>query len=181
MILKLTKIGNPILRRRIADLPKAQMGKKTLLSFLKDMVLTMRRAQGVGLAANQVGQNRRVFVMECHGSKRYPKVASFPLQAYVNARIVEYSKQKERGWEGCLSIPGYRGLVPRSRRVTLEARTPGGLKIRKTFRGFEARVVQHEVDHLNGFFYMDRMGGLGDWTHLEEFNRHFKARIKDGK
>ncbi len=181
MILKLTKIGNPLLRRKIADVPKGRMGKKTLLSFIKDMVLTMRRAQGVGLAANQVGQNRRVFVMECHGSKRYPQVASFPLRAYVNARIVEYSKEKERGWEGCLSIPGYRGLVPRSRRVTLEAQTPGGLKIRKTFRGFEARVVQHEVDHLNGFFYMDRMGGLKDWTHLEEFNRHFKARIRDNK
>ncbi|HJT25471.1 MAG TPA: peptide deformylase [bacterium] len=177
----IVKIGHPVLRRKISNIPLREMRKKTFLAFLNQMALTMRRAQGVGLAANQVGENRRAFVMECHGNKRYPRVASFPLQAYVNARIVEYSKSKVNGWEGCLSIPGFRGLVPRSTWVTFEAQTPGGLKIRKTVRGFEARVVQHEIDHLNGFFYIDRMKDWKSWMHLEQFNRHFKARVRDRK
>ncbi|SRR5579871_1503826 len=177
--LGIVKIGNPVLRRKISNVPLGKLKGKEFTGFLRQMVLAMRKAQGVGLAANQVGQNRRVFVMECRGNKRYPKVASFPLQGYVNARIVAYSKSTVKGWEGCLSIPGFRGLVPRSRWVTFEALTPGGLKIRKTVRGFEARVVQHEMDHLNGFFYIDRMGDWKSWTHLEEFNRHFRARIRD--
>lgn len=143
------------------------------------MVKTMRRARGVGLAANQVGDARRAFVMECHGNKRYPRVASVPLQAYLNARIVRYSKSTELGWEGCLSIPGYRGLVRRAKQVTFEAVTPEGQRVRRTVKGFEARIVQHEVDHLNGFFYMDRMKDLKTWTSIEAFNRRFRSRIKD--
>ena len=177
----IVKIGNPVLRRKISNVSLYQLKNKKFQAFLKQMALTMRKAQGVGLAANQIGQNRRVFVMECHGNKRYPKVASFPLQAYVNARIVKYSKSVVKGWEGCLSIPGFRGIVPRSRWVTFEATTPGGLRIRRTVRGFEARVVQHEVDHLNGFFYIDRMRDWKSWMHLEEFNRRFKARVQDRK
>ena len=181
MKLPIVKIGNPVLRRKTSNVPSRELKSKNFPAFLKQMVLTMRRAQGVGLAANQVGDNRRAFVMECRGNKRYPRVGSFPLQGYVNARIVKYSKAVEKDWEGCLSIPGFRGIVPRSRWVTFEAQTPGGLKIRKTVRGFEARVVQHEIDHLNGFFYIDRMRDWKSWMHLEEFNRHFKAGVRDRK
>ena len=145
------------------------------------MVQMMHKAHGVGLAANQVGVNERVLVMECDSNKRYPKVDSVALQTYLNARIVKYSKKLEKGWEGCLSIPGYRGIVPRSKSVTFEAVTPDGKKIHKTIHGFEARIMQHEVDHLNGFFYVDRMPDLKSWTHLDEFNQHFKTKIKDRK
>ncbi len=145
------------------------------------MVATMRHAQGVGLAANQVGSDSRVFVMECRGNRRYPARPAFSLQAYLNPRIVKYSKAKLSDWEGCLSIPGFRGKVPRSKQVTFEALTPDGRRVRKTVNGFEARVVQHEVDHLNGFFYVDRMRDFRTWTHLEEFNRKFGIKIKDKK
>lgn len=139
----------------------------------------MRRAQGVGLAANQAGENLRLFVMECSGNKRYPRVNSFSLQTYLNPRIIRHSITKESGWEGCLSIPGFRGLVPRSKQVTFEAMTPDGKKVRKTVRGFEARVVQHEVDHLNGLFYIDRIKDWNSWMHLEEFNKQYRYRIHD--
>ncbi len=119
--------------------------------------------------------------MECDSNKRYPKVNSVLLQTYLNARIVKYSKRMENGWEGCLSIPGFRGVVPRSEWVTFEAVTPEGKKIRKTVHGFEARIVQHEIDHLNGLFYVDRMSDLKTWTHLDEFNRRFKSNVKDKK
>jgi peptide deformylase len=176
---KIVKIGNPVLRKKTRAVTGRRLVSKKFQNFLKKMVPEMRKAKGVGLAANQLGFGDRALVMECLGNKRYPRVESFALQTYINARIIEYSLSKEKGWEGCLSIPGFRGVVPRSKWVTFEAQKPNGQKIRRTVHGFEARVIQHEVDHLNGYFYMDRMKGLKTWMHLEEFNRHFKSKIRD--
>lgn len=135
----------------------------------------MRGADGVGLAANQVGHNTRVFIIECRVNKRYPGRGEFPLEIYVNPRVLSVSKRKVSDWEGCLSIPGYRGWVPRHESVTFEALTREGELVKKTFRGFKARVIQHELDHLNGIFYVDRMRGFERWMHLDEFN---KRRVK---
>ncbi len=143
------------------------------------MVRAMHRMNGVGLAANQAGLNHRVVVLECRSNPRYPRANDFPLEVWINPKIVKYSKEKEAGWEGCLSIPGYRGLVPRAQWVTFEALTPKGEKVRRTVKGFHARVIQHEVDHVNGFFYIDRMKNLHSWLHLDEFNRMLKFHIKD--
>lgn len=177
----IVKIGNPVLRAHTRLVPRKILSQKSFAGLIREMIETMRGAQGVGLAANQIGKNLRLFVMECRGNKRYPKVASFPLQAYLNIRILLYSKSQENGWEGCLSVPGFRGLVPRSKKIWVEAQALDGTKIRRTFSGFEARVVQHETDHLNGLFYLDRMKNLKTWTHLEEFNRKHKRNIKDNK
>jgi peptide deformylase len=181
MILPIVKIGNEVLRRKIKNVPSASLNSRAFRSFLKNMVGTMHQAQGVGLAANQVGKALRVFVMECRGNRRYPRVESFPLQVYVNVRIIRRSRTVVNDWEGCLSIPGFRGMVPRARQVTFEALTPEGKKVRRTVKGFEARVVQHEVDHLNGHFYIDRMKDKTTWMHLEEFNRRFKSKVRDNK
>ena len=177
----IVKIGNPVLRGKTCPVPLRLLRDGKFQTLLAQMVETMRKAQGVGLAANQMGWKVRVFVMECRANPRYPKAAFFPLQVYVNPRILRYSRAVEKGWEGCLSIPGYRGLVPRAKRVTMEAMRPDGRKVRKTFRRFEARVVQHEVDHLNGRFYVDRMKSLKCWMHLEEFNRTASVRVRDGR
>ncbi len=180
--LPIVKIGNPLLRQKAGSIPPSRAGNKAfLLPLLRQMTATLRAARGVGLAANQVGRKENLLVMECRGNARYPRVHSFPLQAYLNVRILHYSKAVEKGWEGCLSIPGFRGLVPRSRQVTFEALTPGGLKVRRTLRGFEARVIQHEVDHLNGRFYIDRIKGWKTWMHLEEFNKRLKVKVRDTK
>lgn len=177
----LTKIGNPLLRKKIPPASVKKLIPKNLATFFKTMTKTMHHAQGVGLAANQIGSGLRAFVMENRGSRRYPRRETFPLQAYLNPRIVKYSKAKTSDWEGCLSIPGFRGKVPRSLSVTLEALTPNGPKIRKTFRGFEARVIQHEVDHLNGLFYIDRIKDWKTWMHLEEFNKRLRFKVHDRK
>jgi peptide deformylase len=181
MDFKIVKIGNPLLRKKAPLLSRADIKAREFQLFLRAMVPAMRKAQGVGLAANQLGSPLRAFVMECRGNKRYPKVDSFPLQSYVNARILKYSGKWVKDWEGCLSIPGFRGIVPRAGEVTFEALLSNGRSVRRTARGFEARVIQHEVDHLNGFFYMDRMTNLKSWMHLEEFNLHFKRGIRDNK
>lgn len=135
------------------------------------MIKTMRLAQGVGLAANQVAVSCRAVVLECRANQRYPHAEDFPLQIFINPRILRYSKEKIFDWEGCLSIPGYRGLVPRSKKVTFEALSPEGKRVVQTVEGFHARVIQHEVDHISGKFYIDRMPDLMSWTHLEEWQR----------
>lgn len=139
----------------------------------------MHQAEGVGLAANQVGERLQVIVLECESNARYPEKGGIPLQIYLNPRIVKYSREKEEDWEGCLSIPGYRGLVPRAKEVTFEAWNEKEEKVRRSVHGFLARIIQHEVDHLNGFFYVDRMPDLKKWLHLDEFNRILKAAVKD--
>lgn len=176
----IVKIGTPVLRAKTRDLSQREAVSSKVKAFAARMVKTMRRAQGVGLAANQVGDSRRILVMECRGNPRYPNRPSFPLQTYLNARIVKYSGKKIEDWEGCLSIPGYRGKVPRSYSVTFEALTLEGTRVRRTVRGFEARVIQHEVDHLNGYFYIDRMRDFTEYFHLEEFERKSGHKIREG-
>ncbi len=168
----IVKIGHPGLRKVCAEVEIFSLRDPELKSFIESMKHTMYEAQGVGLAANQIAHDTQVIVLECASNKRYPDAGSFPFQAYINPRIVRYSEDKETDWEGCLSIPGYRGLVPRSKEVTFEALTPEGKSVVKTVKGFEARVMQHEVDHINGFFYVDRMEDLKSWTHLDEYGRH---------
>jgi len=143
------------------------------------MIGTMRRFRGIGLAANQMGARKRVFVMGCHENSRYPNQNGFQLQVYINPRIVKRSKKISSDWEGCLSIPGYRGKVSRAETVVLEAMDADGQRIIKPAKGFEARVIQHELDHLDGFLYLDRMMGLRSLTHVDEFNRLFHAGVRD--
>lgn len=107
-------------------------------------------------------------VLECNSNRRYPGRDDFALEVYANVRIVRYSKKIVKDWEGCLSIPGYRGLVPRAESVTFEARTLEGKKVQRTVKGFHARVIQHETDHLNGLLYIDRMPDMRTFTHLDE-------------
>ena len=178
LVLNLTKIGNPVLRRKCRRLTQAEIKTRKFRHFLDHMIETMRAAGGVGLAANQIGVSQRAIVLECRANKRYPKGKEFPLAIYINPRILKYSKETVTDWEGCLSIPGYRGLVPRSKKVTFEALMPGGERVVRTVEGFQARVVQHEVDHICGKFYIDRMPDLLSWMHLEEFNKRFHVRIK---
>ena len=177
--LEIVKIGNPLLRRKGDTISASTFKEKAFKKLLKEMVSTMYQMDGVGLAANQVGLRIQLVVLECQANPRYPEANNFPLEIWMNPKIVKYSKQKEEGWEGCLSIPGYRGRVPRATTVTFEALDPEGKKIQKTVHGFHARVIQHEVDHINGFFYMDRMTDFKSWMHLDEFNRVSQARVKD--
>ncbi len=181
MILPIVKIGTPLLRHKCKSVPPALIKSKRLRAFLNNMKRTMRHANGVGLAANQVAVNLNALVMESENSRRYPTASAFGLQFYLNAKIIKASKKMETGWEGCLSIPGYRGLVPRHYSLTFSALTPEGKRVQRTVRGFEARVIQHELDHLNGLFYVDRMPDLREWYHLDLFNRKVRRKVRDSK
>ena len=181
MILPIVRIGHAVLRTPCAEVTEKTRNNAEFSRFLDSMVKTMHKAQGVGLAANQVGVGLRAVVLESRRERRYPEAPVFPLQAYINPRIVSASKKKVLDWEGCLSIPGYRGLVPRHESLVVEATTPAGKKVRLRVRGFEARVFQHEIDHINGNFYIDRMPDMKTLMHEDEMTRLAQAARKKSK
>ena len=166
-VLPIVKIGHPVLRKKTTPVKKNLFNAPELSEFIEKMVQTMHAAEGVGLAANQVAAGINLAVLECRSNRRYPGRDDFALEAFANIRILKYSKKKVVDWEGCLSIPCYRGLVPRSKSVTFEAQTPDGKTVRRTVSGFHARVIQHETDHLNGLFYIDRMEDMKSFVCIE--------------
>jgi len=121
------------------------------------MIRTMKKAQGVGIAAPQVGLGKRIFIVAPAPSVRYPRAPKIPPLAMVNPRLLKHSSAIENGWEGCLSIPGIRGIVPRWRSIEIGFIRRDGRKCRARLKGFIARIFQHEFDHINGKVFLDRV------------------------
>jgi peptide deformylase len=137
---------------------------------MDDMVETMHEHDGVGLAAPQIHVGLRLAVLEVPASDDRSR-EPVPLMVLVNPRLTPLAEERVPGWEGCLSVPDLRGLVPRHRRVRLQALDRGGTAIDLEAQGFFARVLQHECDHLDGRVYLDRMDGLRSLSFLQEFHR----------
>ncbi len=150
-------MGHPLLRQVAAP---AVVGSPELNALVADMDDTMRDLSGAGLAAPQIGVSARVVIFEMKDNPRYPHVAPVPYTVLVNPVLTMLGEEQEEGWEGCLSVPGLRGLVPRYRRLRYRGFTPDGTPIDRTVEGFHARVVQHEVDHLDGILYPQRIRDL---------------------
>ena len=170
-VLKVAKLGNPILRQvaRQVDLKELADQKSELQKFIDDMIDTMRQEGGVGLAAPQVNRSIQVVVLEVENNERYPEEAPIPVKALVNPVLSDFSEEMVLGWESWLSLSDFRGLVARSASVTLNAYDREGNKIEKRATGFEAVVLQHEIDHLNGKVFLDRMEDLTQLAYQEEF------------
>jgi peptide deformylase len=155
------KMGHPVLKQVAA--PVTEFGTRALLELVADMDDTMRGLNGAGLAAPQIGVSLRVVIFEVLRNSRYPDVDEVPYTVLVNPELTALGDALEDGWEGCLSVPGLRGLVPRYRRLRYRGRDVHGQPIDRTVEGFHARVVQHEVDHLDGVLYPMRMPNLDDF------------------
>ena len=170
-VLKVAKLGNPILRKisKQVDLKELTGQQRELQSFIDDMIDTMREEDGVGLAAPQVNRSLQIVVFEYENNERYPGESSIPVTVLVNPVLSDYGEEKALGWESCLSLIDFRGLVPRSTSVTLKAYDRDGDRIEKRATGFEAVVLQHEIDHLNGKVFLDRMEDLTKLAYQEEF------------
>ena len=170
-VLKVAKLGNPILRQisKQVDLKELADQQGELQGFIDDMIDTMREEDGVGLAAPQVNRSQQIVVLEYENNERYPDESSIPLTVLVNPVLSDYGEEKVLGWESCLSLVDFRGLVPRSTSVTLKAYDRDGDRIEKRATGFEAVVLQHEIDHLNGKVFLDRMEDLTKLAYQEEF------------
>jgi len=154
------KMGHPLLRR-VAQ-PVTDFSTPELRELVRDMDATMRALNGAGLAAPQIGVSLRVVIFEVRSNPRYPDAGEVPYTVLVNPELSPLGEATEDGWEGCLSVPGLRGLVPRHRRLRYRGWDVHGLPIDRTVEGFHARVVQHEVDHLDGILYPMRLRSLLD-------------------
>ena len=148
-------MGDPLLLQRAAEV--TAFGTPGLEALLDDMFDTMHAAGGVGLAAPQIGESVRVVVFGFERNERYPDAPAVPRTILINPVLTALGNEEEEGWEGCLSVPGMRGLVPRFRRLRYRGFDPQGAPIDRTVEGFHARVVQHEVDHLDGILYPQRI------------------------
>lgn len=141
---------------RQAD-PVTAFDTAELHQLVTDLTDTMRALNGAGLAAPQIGVPLQVVILEVANNPRYPEAPAIPFTVLINPELSPLSEEMEAGWEGCLSLPGLRGLVPRHKRLRYRGFDQYGRTIDRTVEGFHARVVQHETDHLRGILYPMRM------------------------
>jgi peptide deformylase len=158
-------MGDPRLLR--VSRPVERFSTPALRELVRDMVDTMRRLNGAGLAAPQIGVDLQVVIFEVANNPRYPDAGKVPFTVLVNPELTLLSDELEEGWEGCLSVPGMRGLVPRCTRLRYQGFNAEGEPIDRTVDGFHARVVQHEVDHLRGILYPMRIRDLRNFGFTE--------------
>jgi peptide deformylase len=173
-ILKVAKLGHPVIRRPAEAVPKDAITSPELQRFIDDMVETMREYDGVGLAAPQVHVSRQLAVIEVNENRRYPGEGPIPLTVLINPKILSAAKKQLVDWEGCLSVNELRGQVPRAEALEVEAYNRKGQKVQFQARGFFARVIQHECDHLAGKVFLDRMPDLRTLTHMQELIRYWQ-------
>jgi peptide deformylase len=155
---EILKMGDERLLRVAEPVPEAMFGSDELHELIGDLLETMKAASGAGIAAPQIGVNLRVVIFGGTGKNpRYPDAPEIPFTVLCNPLIEPLSDEKTAGWEGCLSVPGLRGEVPRFERLRYSGRDADGLRFERTVDGFHARVVQHECDHLDGVLYPRRV------------------------
>jgi peptide deformylase len=174
-ILQVAQLGHPILRKRAKRVNKVDSPEITQL--ISDMLATSTDRGAMGLAATQVYATWRIIVVSSHPSPNYPAAPLMKPTVMINPIITWKSDQKKLGWEGCLSIPGIRGEVLRSAKILISFITPTGRKVNMKASNFIARIIQHEVDHLNGINFTDRARGSSLVTD-KEYQRIIGAKIK---
>ena len=160
------KMGTPSLMQRSVDWPHDKFASAELYELLEEMKAIMVAAHGAGLAAPQIGENVRVVIFEVRENPRYPGVV-VPFTVLINPVITPTSVDMEDGWEGCLSVPGMRGVVSRAKAIRYTGFDEKGTMIDRTVDGFHARVVQHECDHLDGVLYPMRMTDMSQFGFTE--------------
>ena len=172
MILKVAHMGHPVLRQVARDLTPKEIRSPEMQMLVEDMLETLHEYNGAGLAAPQVHQGIRLLVIGMELNPRYPDKEPVPQQIFFNLHFEGVGDEKETDWEGCLSLPGLRGQVPRFRRIQGTAVDRKGKAFSFDAEGFLARVIQHEGDHLDGVLYIDRMTDLSSLSFIEEFSRY---------
>jgi peptide deformylase len=169
-ILKVARMGHPVLRAKAKALDKATVTSPAMQKLIDDMMDTMAEYHGVGLAAPQVHEGVRLFVASLdmeRGEEPSPPIA------LINPEITAVGNDVREDWEGCLSIPDIRGKVPRQYEIKVKALDRDGERVELRARGFSARVIQHETDHLDGVLFFDRMRAFDTLTFLDEYSRYW--------
>jgi len=159
-------MGHPVLREKAKAVEN--VGTPELRALVADMKETMAAKNGAGLAAPQIGVGQRVVIFGVDHNPRYPEAEPVPFTVLVNPKIVMLTRDVESDWEGCLSVPGMRGVVPRYTRLRYTGTDEEGNPIDRVAEGFHARVVQHECDHLDGILYPQRMTDMSTFGFTRE-------------
>ncbi|MEK7581881.1 MAG: peptide deformylase [Patescibacteria group bacterium] len=170
-ILPRTQFGNPILRSKARTVSLGFLNTQKAKNLIKKMLYTMRRTNGVGIAAPQVGQSLQMAVIETRPTPTRPKLKRRGPIVIVNPKIKKYSGGKINGWEGCLSLVGVCGKVPRKKEIVVQYYNEKGEKVKEKATGLWARIFQHEIDHLNGITYIDRIENTTTIMSSSEFKK----------
>jgi peptide deformylase len=173
--LEIARLGNPVLRQlaQPVDLKDLANPDSEIQNFIDNMVETMKVGGGVGLAAPQVSKSIQIVILEYDDNERYPGNPKIPLTVLINPVITKYSEEITEGWESCLSLIDFRGLVPRSTEVVVDAYDRQGNKLHIEASGFLAIVLQHEIDHLLGKVFIDRMTDMTQLSYTKEFDEYW--------
>lgn len=167
-LLKIAKLGNPILRQGAEPVPVEEVGSRAFQQLIDDMFETMNDADGIGLAGPQVYRSQQVVVMGLPGE------GGFPETVLINPKIVHYGPELSENWEGCLSVDGLRGKVTRPSMVRVQCLDRKGQAVDFEATALYAVCIQHELDHLIGTLFLDRMTDLSTLTQLEEFQHYWQ-------
>jgi peptide deformylase len=182
-ILKVARMGHPVLRAKAKPVAPADIKSPRIQKLIDDMFDTMREYSGIGLAAPQVHESVRVFVAGLrHVDGPIAEMSpdsEMPFVAIINPQLTMVGEKVDEGWEGCLSIPDIRGLVPRAYDIKVDALDRKGHRLQFVARGLPARVIQHETDHLDGVLFFDRMRSLESLAFMEEYQRYWTKHEDD--
>ena len=170
-ILKVARMGHPVLRKPARSVEAAEIKSPAFQKLVDDMIETMREYDGIGLAAPQVHEGVRLAIIGIQDGRGEDR--SIRVLPVVNPEVTPVGKETEEDWEGCLSLPNLRGRVVRPRRVQVRALDRRGNKIDIDLAGYPARVAQHEIDHLDGVLFIDRMKSLETLTFLDEYGKYW--------
>ncbi len=180
-IRKIAQIGHPVLRQRAREVTRDELLGAPMQQFIDDLVETMRDASGAGLAAIQVYEPIRICAIEVDRNPRYPYKPPIPLTILVNPVLTPVGDERFDNYEGCLSVPNLRGVVPRPTHLHVTAWDRAGNAIDEVVHGLKAGTYAHEVDHLDGVLFLDRVADpltLTTWTEFERYHRDaFVERI----
>jgi len=168
-VLPVAQLGNEVLRYKAQ--PINNIGDEKLQQIIDNLITTVIETNGVGIAAPQVSISDRLFIVASRPNLRYPNAPKMEPTAMINPRLISHSEDKVKGWEGCLSVPGIRGLVPRYRVINVEYTNREGKLERKELRDFVARIFQHEYDHLEGLVFLDRVETTTDLMTEDEYQK----------
>jgi peptide deformylase len=168
-------IGNPLLRRVARDLAPEEIGSREIRTLIDDMVDTMHHEQGIGIAAPQIGESVQAAIIEIDAeSARYPGQEPFGLRVFLNPRVTVLDEEDQGFWEGCLSVPNLRGFVERPRKVRVDYLDMQGRERWIEAEGFLATVFQHELDHLQGVLFVDRVRDMTKLATIEDYLRYWR-------
>lgn len=170
-ILEIAQLGSDVIREMAEEIENIDAVETQKL--INDMIHTCKNAKGMGIAAPQVYHSKSLFIISSQPNERYPHAPYMEPAAVINPKIISYSKQMAKDWEGCLSLPGIRALVPRHEAIEVRYTDRYGAEVETKFEGFIARVFQHEFDHLQGKVFIDRVESTKDIVMEKEYQRRF--------